>query len=71
MNENKPKQTQYGKGSKRRVENFKAIQNNWDSINWGNKKKKVKEKCHCDPYQNEVCDVCQEKRFGKNNKDKT
>jgi rubrerythrin len=31
------KQPQYGKGSKRRSENFKTIQNNWDEIDWGKK----------------------------------
>ena len=30
---------QSGKGSQRRAENFRAIQNNWDNINWGKKHK--------------------------------
>lgn len=29
--------SQSGKGSQRRSENFRAIQNNWDNINWGKK----------------------------------
>ena len=24
-----------GKGSKKRIENFKSVQSNWDLINWG------------------------------------
>lgn len=31
-----------GKGSKRRKENFKAIYDHWDDINWGKKPKNNK-----------------------------
>jgi hypothetical protein len=33
-----------GKGSKRRPEDFKTIQKNWDGINWNPKSKKIKNK---------------------------
>lgn len=33
---------QNGKGSKRRQENFKQLQSNWDEINWTRKKKSDK-----------------------------
>lgn len=40
---NKQPQKKYGKGSKRREEDFKAVQDNWDFIDWNNKKNKKKE----------------------------
>ena len=35
----KANQTQaiYGKGSKRRPENYKSVRKNWDAIKWGKK----------------------------------
>lgn len=33
---------QAGKGSKRRPENFKQLQDNWELINWNRKDKKIK-----------------------------
>ena len=53
-------QKQYGKGSKRREENFKAVQDNWGKINWSKKPKKItKYKCDCHLHKYQVCDICQ------------
>jgi hypothetical protein len=52
---------QYGKGSKRRQENFKKVQDNWDLINWSKKPnvKKKEPKCDCEWHEKQVCDICQ------------
>jgi hypothetical protein len=60
MQQTTNKQSQYGKGSNRRPENFKAVQNNFDEIpNFGFKPKWMLEKCDCAWREKQVCDICQ------------
>jgi len=53
------KQPIAGKGSGRRAEDFRAVQNNWDEIpNFGFKPKWAR-KCDCHYHKRQACDICQ------------